>query len=113
MQRRGPQPPMPPGKTNARMGSDTAQTRLAPMDHPHRADLHPGTLALHRITTRARLTGRRGRPLPGVAGDIASEADRRRVPAPARAEACGRAWIGWSGVANMRNFGNGFFAVGE
>ena len=34
-----------------RLDRHPAETRMACMDHAHRPDLHPGTLAVHRITT--------------------------------------------------------------
>ena len=56
LQRRRPQPPMPPGQTNARLEGHPAETRMARMDDPDGTDLRPGTLAVHRITTRAETT---------------------------------------------------------
>src|SRR5450756_65463 len=63
---------MPPGQTNAGMDGHPAEARMASVDHSERTNLHPGALAVHRITRR---TGGCCRPSPGAGG--------RRLPAAA------------------------------
>jgi hypothetical protein len=41
---------MPPGQTIARLDRHPAEARVACVDDPDRPDLHPGTMALHRMT---------------------------------------------------------------
>ena len=41
---------MPSGQAEPRLGRHPAQARLAPVDDPDRPHLHPGTLAIYRIT---------------------------------------------------------------
>ena len=59
VQRRGPQPPLPPRQAVTRLDPHPAPPRLAPVDHPGRLDLHPGTLQVPLVADR-RVSGRGG-----------------------------------------------------
>jgi hypothetical protein len=103
LQRRRPQPQMPPRQTITWLEPHPAQTRMAPMDNPQRTHLHPRTQAIPGISAAARRSRAfivrqfRDLPLfrrrrPGRPGRAAGRGDRRRPrrragprPGPGRA----------------------------
>jgi hypothetical protein len=53
LQRRRPQPPLPPGQAIQRLDRHPAPARLAPVDHTQRTHLHPRTHATPRVISAA------------------------------------------------------------
>ena len=74
LQRRRPQPPLPPGQAITRLDRHPAPARLAPVDHPRRANLHPRTHAIPSLTRPAA----RARREPACRGGQRSLAVRRK-----------------------------------